>query len=377
MADEFAMKRLLLLGGGHAQIHVLAELARQPLAGWDVQLVSPYRRLIYSGMLPGWIAGHYPIEACAIPLDQLALRAGVRFHQTSGTGLDLAQRELFCADGSSLGFDVLSIDTGPMPALHGLAINTAHALPVRPIERFIAAWPALVARIKAHGRRFDLVILGAGAAGLELAFAIQHRAAMEGWPHLVVTLVGSEALPLGGVPLTLRRQTAKLLAQRGIQWLGSRRATFVDDQSIGFEPGESVPCDACLVSTGTAAPVWPAAAGLATDDQGFIHVGRTLQSPSHPHIFAAGDAAAYADARPKSGVFAVRAGPVLADNLRAFCVGSPLRAWTPQARALYLISTGDRHALGTWGRWSWSGRWVWRWKDRIDRQFMQRYGTAA
>jgi selenide,water dikinase len=131
------------------------------------------------------------------------------------------------------------------------------------------------------------------------------------------------------------------------------------------------------VSTGAAAPAWPAASGLATDADGFIRVGPTLQSLSHPQVFAAGDVAAYAQPRPKSGVYAVRAGPVLAQNLRAACEGQPLQAWTPQARALYLISTGERHALATWGRWSWSGAWVWRWKDRIDRQFMRRFGTAA
>lgn len=371
------MKRLLLLGGGHAQINVLADLARTPLAGWDVHLVSPYRRLIYSGMLPGWVAGHYGIEGCAIKLNELAFNAGATFHETAGLGLDLAKSELRCADGGTLKFDVLSIDTGPMPALQGLPGSLEHALPVRPIERFIAAWPALLARIKGQGRRFDLVILGAGAAGVELAFAIQHRAALDSCSHLVITLVGSQDLPLGGAPMRTRSQLAGLLAKRGIRWLGSRRASRVDEQAVSFETGAPLACDACLVSTGAAAPPWPAAAGLATDDQGFIRVGRTLQSLSHPAVFAAGDVAAYADARPKSGVFAVRAGPVLADNLRAFCEGRALQPWTPQARALYLISTGDCHALATWGRWSWSGRWVWRWKDHIDRQFMRRFGTDA
>jgi selenide,water dikinase len=134
--------------------------------------------------------------------------------------------------------------------------------------------------------------------------------------------------------------------------------------------------DACLAATGAAAPAWPAASGLAVDADGFIRVGPTLQSLSHPQVFAAGDVAALADARPKSGVYAVRAGPVLAHNLRAFCESRPLLAWSPQARALYLISTGERHALATWGRWSWSGRWVWRWKDRIDRAFVARYTRA-
>ena len=166
------MKRLVLLGGGHAHVKVLADLAQLPLAGWDVHLISPYRRQIYSGMLPGWVAGHYPIEACAIRLDTLAGRAGVAFHETAGVGLDLATQTVRGADGSTLRFDALSIDTGPMPALGDLPGSAEHTLPVRPIEQFIAAWPALVDRMLGQCRRFDLVILGAGGAGIELAFAI-------------------------------------------------------------------------------------------------------------------------------------------------------------------------------------------------------------
>lgn len=370
------MKRLVLLGGGHAHVKVLADLAGQRPGGWNVHLVSPYRRQIYSGMLPGWIAGHYPIEACAISLDQLAARADVVFHETSGSGLDLTHDSVLCADGSSLHFDGLSIDTGPMPALGSLPGAVEHALPVRPIERFVAAWPTLVDRVSGQCGRFDLAILGAGAAGVELAFAIQRRAAVEGWSHLFLTVVGSDDLPLSGAPPAARRQAARLLVQRGIVWKGRCRAAQIDSGCLRLEGAAPVPFDACIVATGAAAPGWPAASGLATDDQGFIRVGRTLQSISHPKVFAAGDVAAYADARPKSGVYAVRAGSVLAENLRAFCDGRSLRNWTPQARALYLVSTGDRHALALWGPWSWSGSWVWRWKDRIDRRFMRRFGTA-
>lgn len=371
------MKRLVLLGGGHAHVKVLAELAGWPLAGWDVHLVSPYRRQIYSGMLPGWVAGHYPIETCAIALDQLAASAAVAFHETAGTALDLAQQSLRCADGSTLRYDALSIDTGPMPSLTHLPGAEAHALPIRPIERFISAWPRVVERITGQCRRFDLVVLGAGAAGVELAFAIRHRANVEGWSHLFLTLVGSEEWPLPGAPAATRRQAVALLKERGIQWRGGQRATRLDARSLHLDGSAPMVSDACLVATGAAAPTWPAAAGLAIDEQGFIQVGRTLQSLSHPHVFAAGDVAAYADPRPKSGVYAVRAGPVLARHLRAFCEGRLIPAWTPQVRALYLISTGDRHALATWGDWSWSGRWVWRWKDRIDRRFMRRFGTSA
>jgi pyridine nucleotide-disulfide oxidoreductase family protein len=381
------VKRLLLLGGGHAHVTVLADLALRPLAGWAVQLVSPYRRQIYSGMLPGWIAGHYALDDCALSLPRLARAAGVSFIETAGIALDPVRNTLHCADGQTLAFDRLSIDTGPMPALAGLPGSQDHALPIRPIEGFVAAWPALAARIAAAtvgtasaGTRasgFDLAILGAGAAGVELALAIQHRAVVEGWSALRLTLVGSDAWPMAGAPPGLRRRIAALLDPRGIAWQGDRRAVQVDAGLLRFEHGGPLAFDACLVVTGAAAPAWPRASGLATDDQGFIRVGPTLQSLSHPHILAAGDVAAYAEPRPKSGVFAVKAGPVLAANLRALCEGRAPRRWTPQRRALYLISTGDCHALASWGPLAWGGDWVWRWKDHIDRGFIRRFGGAG
>ena len=372
------MKRLVLLGGGHAHVGVLAELAAGPLAGWEVHLVTPYRRQIYSGMLPGWIAGHYAIESCAISLDALAARAAVAMHQTSALGLDLERNAIRCEDGSCLHFDLLSIDSGPVAALGDVPGAAEHALPIRPIEAFVAAWPGMLERITDRCRHFDLAILGGGAAGVELAFAIRHRATTEdAGSNLGIALVGTGALPLEGMPQALRRRAATLLARKGITWHGERRAARIDPGRIHFEQGEPLAFEACLVATGAAAPTWPQRSGLATDEHGFIRVGPTLQSVSHPHIFAAGDVAAYQDARPKSGVYAVRAGPVLADNLRALCDGHPARPWTPQRRALYLISTGDRHALATWGRWSWSGNWVWRWKDWIDRRFMRSVGTAV
>lgn len=377
------MKRLVLLGGGHAHVKVLADLAARRLEGWDVHLVSPYRRQIYSGMLPGWVAGHYAIESCAIALDALAANADARFHQTAAVGLHLADSQVMCADGTRLSFDRLSIDTGPLPATHELPGSAAHALPIRPIETFVAAWPGLVDRMQSGQsvqdglRGFNLAILGAGAAGVEVALAVQHRAQTEGWQHVRITLVGSGAQPLEGAPDRARRQVARILAQRGIAWLGGRRSVGVVAGRIDFDQGPPLNFDGCLVVTGAAAPAWPRAAGLATDERGFIRVQRTLQSVSHPQVFAVGDVAAYDDPRPKSGVYAVKAGPVLAENIRAACEGRPLRRWTPQRRALYLISTGNCHALAIWGPWSVGGDWVWTWKDSIDRAFVRRFGTAA
>ncbi len=365
------MKRIVLLGGGHAHVEVLSELARRPLGDCEVRLVTPYRRQIYSGMLPGWIAGHYRLEECAIPLDSLARCAGVSFHETAASSLDLRANRVICANGESLQFDWLSIDTGPTPALGQLPGAAEYALPIRPIEGFVAAWPALLERIARESGRFDLAILGAGAGGLELAFAIRHRAVREGWPHLHVELVGSDALPLGGAPMAARRRALDMLRQRCIGWHGPRHAAGVAKSELHFRDGATLPFDSCWVVTGAAAPAWPAASGLAADEEGFIRVTATLQSESHPHVFAAGDVAVHPRPLTKSGVYAVRSGQALVNNLRRVCAGDAATSWTPQSKALYLISTGDRNALAIWGRWTGDGRWLWRLKDAIDKRYIR------
>lgn len=368
------MKRLLLVGGGHAHVHVLAALAASRLAATEVVLVSPYARQIYSGMLPGWIAGQYAIEACALSLDALTRRAGVRFVQASCTGLDLAAQQVRCSNGDSIPFDYASIDCGPVAQALDLQDSAGHALPLRPIEGLVAAWPGLLQRVRQANREFRLAIVGDGAAATELAFAIHARLVAEGLGQARLTLIGANPAPLAGFPFQLRRQAARLLAGRGIAHQAGRVVVAVRADHVQLDDGSRLAADAALLATGAAAPAWPAASGLATDAGGFIRVDRSLQSLSHPCVFAAGDVAAYADARPKSGVFAVRAGPPLAANLRAICGGQALQAWQPQRRALYLLSTGGRHALAAWGGLSASGAWAWRWKDRIDRRFMAQFG---
>lgn len=367
------MKTLALVGGGHAHVHVLAALGARPYAATEVVLVSPYPRQIYSGMLPGWIAGHYSLEDCALSLDSLARRAGVRFVQTSCTGLDLDARQMSCANGERIAFDFLSIASGPTSNTGELAGANEYALPIRPIEGFVSAWPGLLEKARQAIGGFRLVIVGDGAAGVELAFAMQARFAAEGLTRAGLTLIGGHRETLSGLPTSVRNMALKLLLEKGIMHLRNRRAVAFFPDHARLEDGLCVPADACLLVTGAAAPRWPASSGLATDDRGFIRVNPLLQSVSHPFVLAAGDVAAYPDARPKSGVFAVRAGPPLAENLRALCEGEIPVAWQAQRFALYLISTGQKHALAAWGGFGASGAWLWRWKDSIDRRFIARF----
>ncbi len=371
------MRRLLLVGGGHAHLGVLKMLATQPIAGWAVTLVSASSRQIYSGMLPGWVAGHYSIDECSIPLADLAARAHATFHVGTISRLSLADGEVATADGRTFGFDLISIDSGSEPAIGGIAGAAAHALSVRPIEAFVAAWPAVVERWKHGDSVVELAIVGSGAAAVELALAVHHRAVVEGLSRVHVTLIGREARPLEGFAPAAVERVVRALRRRGIAWRGSSEVTGVAPGRLSLADGVSLPFDTCLLATGAAAPRWPREAGLDTDDRGFIRVDRTLRSVSDPRVFAAGDVAALADARPKSGVFAVRASPALGRNLAAACGQGSARGWKPQRYALYLLSTGDGEAIAAWRSWSAAGRWAWKWKDGIDRGFIRRFRASS
>ena len=356
-------------------MHVLDALARQPRPeDVEVVLLTPVPRQLYSGMLPGWVSGRYPIEACAVQLDHLAGRAGVTVMLDEVVGVVAADKVVRCRSGRELEYDWLSLDVGSVTAQ--AAISGTDVLPVRPIEGLVAGL----------GERLDpdrqsapprILIAGAGAAGVELAFALSLRC-RRGWPAhgpaSSIVLLGSEPAPLSGLPGCVRAGAARRLAQRGVKWIGGRRVQAVGQGLVRLDDGDEIAADLVLMATGAAAPPWLAATGLPVDQDGFLRVTPTLQSVADPSVFAAGDCAAYAQSRPKSGVFAVRAGPPLAFNLLQVMQHKPLRHWRPQRRALYLISTGDDHAFGAWGGLGWSGRWVWRWKDRIDRAFIARFG---
>jgi pyridine nucleotide-disulfide oxidoreductase family protein len=369
------MKRLLLAGGGHAHVHVLAELARAPLPGAEVTLVTPYARQMYSGMLPGWVAGHYGVEQIVIPLPALAAAAGVRLVEDRIVALDAAARRATLVGGQVLDYDLLSLDTGPVMDRDAVPGAREHALFLRPVEHFVTGFEALLQR--AAARPLDLAVVGGGAGGVEISLALAHRLqAMGGGSR--VSLVSGAGGPLEGFAEAVRRPVLRALQARRVTVLPHDCRAIEAGRLTLATPGEvgtRVACDVALLAIGTSAPPWLRSSGLALDPRGFVATGPTLQSRSHPEVFAAGDVATRTDApHPKSGVYAVRAGPPLALNLRRAVAGGDLQPYGPQRRTLYLLSTGAKHAVASWGPWSTSGRWVWWWKDRIDRGFIARYG---
>lgn len=360
------MKKVLLLGAGHAQLSVLASLAAQRMPGGDILLVTAYTRQVYSGMVPGLIAGRFSEDECAIDVVPLAQAAGVHLRIGQAVSLDAAARQVTLADGEQIGYDVLSINTGPVQDRDRIPGARENALFVRPIESFIALWKQT--RALADERPLSVVVIGNGAGGVELALAV--RAALGARAELSIVCDG--ALLATYSPHVQRKALAAL--KRAKVQLLQGRCTAVERKHVIVGASMRIVCDVPIVAVGSDAPAWLAASGLALDEQGFVRVGATLQSANHANVFAAGDVIVRDDLpHPRSGVYAVRAGPVLATNLRAFVAGGVLTPYVPQRRSLNLLSTGDGRAIASWDTWSAQGWLMGWWKDRIDRAFIRRY----
>jgi len=367
------LKDLVLLGGGHSHVAVLKRFGMRPLPGVRVTLVTRGIETPYSGMLPGLVAGHYTRDETYIDLQVLGRFAGARVIAAEATGLDLATRRLRIGDRPPIPYDVLSIDIGSTPSMR-VPGAAEHAVPVKPIDRFLERWTALCARLGAAGGRQRLAVVGGGAGGVELLLAARHRLHALGLTAIECALFTDSGRILPGHNASVRGRFERILRERGVAVHAGQAVVDVVPGVLRTADGVAHEVDEVLWTTEAAAAPWLRTSGLDVDDGGFVRVADSLQSVSHPDVFAAGDIAAMvAHPRPKSGVFAVRQGPPLARNLRRRLLGQALEPYRPQRQFLSLVSTGDRYAVASRGPFAFEGHWVWRWKDRIDRAFMRKY----
>ncbi len=374
------VKDLVLIGGGHSHLAVLKRFGMQPLPGVRLTLLSRASQSPYSGMLPGLIAGHYQPDEMHFDLRALAEFAQARFIQAEVVGFDILARRVLCRGRPPLEFDLLSINAGSTPSLADLPEISPNVTPVKPIDEFNVRWLALHARVLASNSPLKVGVVGGGAGGVELILAVRHRllgelaATGRSAAHLEFHLFTATTEVLPAHNRRTRDTFARVLAAQGILVHTGQRIVRVEPDAVHAQSGARFWLDEVLWVTTAAAAPWFAEAGLAVDAAGYIRVGNNLRSVSHPQIFAVGDCATIDGApRPKSGVYAVRQGPALAENLRRACRGEALRDHRPQRDALSLISTGAKSAVASRGNWRLSGAWVWRWKDWIDRRFMRKY----
>jgi len=381
-SDIPIVKDLVLVGGGHSHVSVIKSFGMKPIPGVRVTVISRDVHAPYSGMLPGLISGHYSFDDVHIDLNPLAQFAKARFYHDTVTRIDLVNKQIMCAGRPPVPYDVLSINVGSTPRMDDIPGAAQSAVPVKPIDRFGEAWQNLHDRVVAHEEPLRIGVVGGGAGGVEVLLAMRHRLRADlisagrnpdGLDFYLITQT-PEVLPSHNPKV--RQKFMRALEERDVHVLTGETVVRVDGQTLVTSTGTQLCLDEILWVTAAGAAHWPGQSGLATDKDGFIRVNDALRSVSHPDVFAAGDIAAVDNhPRPKSGVFAVRQGRPLANNLRRALIGQTLKPFKPQRKFLSLITTGDQYAIASRGNWALEGKLIWQWKDWIDRRFMDKYNV--
>ncbi|MFM1989601.1 MAG: hypothetical protein RJA99_2558 [Pseudomonadota bacterium] len=381
-----AMTRVLLAGGGHTHL-VAGPLVAAAARGASLALVAPSPRLLYSGMMPGWLAGRHPFEACAIDLRRVAEASGIDWIEDAVVGLDLAARCVVGAGGRRYPYELLSLNVGSEnpPGASGLEGDPVTVLGAKPFEAFVAGWTAWLASAPAAPR---CVVVGGGAAAVEIAFALAARCASGGpmaGGRVELATAGDALLP--GLSRMAAAIAARSLARRGVALRFGLRYVGTDDGAARFvatrDAVVAFPADLVVVATGGRPPGWlteaARAAGLPVGPEGGVAVDACLRSPADDRVFAAGDCASIAGGTvPKSGVHALRQGAPLAASILARLGGADPRCegparYVPQRRALALLDRCDGSAIAAWGTLGAAGPVFARWKHRIDRGFVARF----
>lgn len=364
-------RELVLVGGGHAHAIVLRRWGMSPLPGARLTVINPGPTAPYTGMLPGFVAGHYHRDDIEIDLVRLARFAGARLVLGHADAIDRERHRINVAGRGEIAYDVASLDIGISSDLPNLPGFAEHAVAAKPLDAYARAWSAFRADVAASRKPPEIAVLGAGVGGVELALAMAHALRMDG--HLPRLSAIDKARTLSGLRPRARRRLCAELEALGIALVEHSEAVSVARDSIVLADGREIPSAFTVSIAGARPQAWLADTGLALS-RGFVDVDARLRSSTDSAIYAVGDCAHFvASPRPKAGVFAVRAAPVLLDNLRAEISGErPRRIFRPQSDYLKLVSLGRKSALAEkWG-FQLGGPWLWRWKDRIDRRFMDR-----
>ncbi|VAW66899.1 NADH dehydrogenase-like protein / Selenide,water dikinase [hydrothermal vent metagenome] len=377
------IKDLVLVGGGHSHLSVLKYFAMNPLPGLRLTLITRDLHTPYSGMLPGYIAGHYEYDQAHIDLRPLAQFAQARIYHAEVNSIDFANKKIICPDRPPINYDLISINIGSKPGTLHIPGANEFTIPVKPIDTFLSQWDALIENTLNTIQKkvtFNLAIVGGGAGGVEMALAAQFR---------LQQLLTQKKLNLDCLKIKLycesetilhthnsqvRKRFNRILQQRNIIVHTNKTINKVEKDTLYSDDNSNYKADAVLWVTNASAPNWLADSGLEVDAQGFISVNDFLQSTSHKDVFAAGDIASVMNhPRPKSGVFAVRQGMPLARNLSCAIQNKTLKPFSPQTNFLGLISTGDKYAIASRSNWSLEGAYLWKIKDWIDRKFMDNF----
>ena len=377
MDTRLPKHNIVLLGVGHTNAHVVRMWRMRPIEDAQLICISDFPIVTYSGMLPGVLSGQYPIERMQIDLVRLCAVVGARLLIDKVVGLDVDRQQLLFEKRPALPFDVLSIGIGSVPSREGVDPCDDTLMAIKPMQTFLDRLTKHLEqwRLQRAKQHLRIAIVGAGAGGVEIAFCLPRRI-QSILPDVStdITLMTADAQILRGtLPKTIRRAET-LLAQRGVRVRSGCRVTSVAKQRITFDNGDPMDVDLVLWATNAAAPDLIGHLGLPLDERGFLQTSNTLRTTAEASIFAVGDTGTIeGDTTPKAGVYAVRQGPVLWDNIRRSLKGLPLRTYEPQRRFLKLLNTADDRAILEYSGLTSHGSWCWNLKNFIDGRFMDKY----
>lgn len=363
---------LVMVGGGHTHALVMLYWARNPLPGVRITLVNPKSTAPYTGMLPGFVAGHYERHELDIDIARLAIQANARHVIGSVNHIDTGAGLVHVSGRPPIEYDILSINVGAhsaMPEIPG-AIQYGH--PAKPLDSFASAWGSYIEEVR-NGRPADVAVVGTGVAGVELALAMNYRLKKLAGMPVSVCMFEREQAPMNELDFLTRRKLLRILAGSGVQLHCGVGIASLERNRMILSDGNSYNAEFIALAAGARPHPWLADSGLA-DDRGYIPTDRCLRAVGHENVFATGDCATFTPRPlPRAGVYAVRQAPVLHDNLRSTLQNRSPGSFRPQVNFLKLISTGSRSAVGNKYGLTFSGRMVWKLKDRIDRRFMNRF----
>lgn len=369
-------RRLVLVGGGHAHVEVLRAAARAPFGG-DIVLVSPYPEQYYTGLLPAQLRGAIPDRALTVDLRALCAEANARFIEAPATRIEGSRDSVVVhTAGEPVPGDVCSLDIGSIASGLDTPGVREHAFTVRPQVK----WRALVnllGEITRAGANapFTCCVVGGGAGGVELALAIVARAKHAGQNVQCTLVAGDELLPNLGPRFAARAAT--VLRANGVQLVTGRHASSVHGDHVLLDDDTRIDAALTVWAAGASAPALARESGLPVDGEGFFKVDASLRSVTGEAVFGAGDCVSLVESpwAAKSGVYAVRAAPVLAANLRSVMHSPPRepRLYDAQQSALQILDTGDGKALLYWHGWSSYSTWALRFKRRLDTDWVERY----
>lgn len=370
--NEGGTKRVVLVGGGHAHLYSLKHADELRQAGAVVTLVGPGRFHYYSGMGPGLLSRIYQPEQARFDVESLIRSRRGRFVQGRVASVDPDRRALSLEDGRTLGYDLVSFNTGSRVPAERIPGARETSIPVKPIENLEEARRTILER--AREGTPEILIIGAGPAGVELA-GNTWRLLRENGLHARITLSDAGERLLPGLPERASRIAHRSLSRRGVRVRTGFRTASLEAGKAFSEGGEEIPCDVLLLAIGIVPHGLYADSGLPTSaDGGGLLTNAFLQSVTRSDIFGGGDCIAIQGARmDRVGVHAVREAPILFHNLRACLRGEPLKPFEPQRRYLLILNLGDGTGLLVWGPFALRGRWAFWWKNRLDTSFVSKY----